>query len=107
MSFVCVAAKMCILCYASCSHSVTSLITFFAEGPRKSRRATVTGEAVGSLHAATPVLAEGAVAAAVTRTSGPNARSYLCPLLQVQRGAIQLQRADAAAEAPLPGRCAA
>lgn len=98
---------MCILCYASRSHSVTAVITSFAEGPRESRRATVTGEAVGSLHAATPVLAEGAVAAAVTWTSGPNTWSYLCPLLQVQRDAIQLQRADAAAEASLPGRCAA
>lgn len=85
---------------------MTAIITSFAEGPRESRQATVTGEAVGSLHAATPVLAEGAVAAAVTQTSGPNTRSYLCPLLQVQCDAVQLQRADATAEAPLPGRCA-
>lgn len=98
---------MYILCDAPRSHSVTAIVTSFAEGPGESRRAAVAGEAVGSLHAATPVLTEAAVAAAVTRASGPNTRSYLCPLLQVQRDAIQLQRADAAAEASLPGRCAA
>lgn len=74
------------------------------EDPRVRREPTVALEAVDLLHAAAVVLAEGAVAAAVTRAARSDSRRDPRPLLQVQGDAVQLQRADAAPEALLPGR---
>lgn len=98
--FVRVPATACVWCRKTG-------LTSFTEGSGGGRRAAVAGEAAASLHAAPTVPAEGAVAAAVTRAPGPHARGYPRPLLQVQRDAVELQRADAATEAPLPGRRAA
>lgn len=81
------------------------LCTSVAEGSYVSRQAAVAGEAVGSLHTATLVLAEGAVAAAVAWTSRPNPGGDVGSLLQVQRDAVQLQRADTTPKALLSGRC--
>ena len=75
-----------------------------AEDPGVGRLATVTVEAVCPLHTAAVVLAERAVAAAVTRAAGPDPGRDPGPLLQVQGDAVQLQGADAAPEALLPGR---
>ena len=80
--------------------------TCVAEDPGVRRQAAVTVEAVGSLHTAAVVEAERAVAAAVTRAAGLNPGCDLRPLLQVQSDAVHLQRANAAPEALLPGRCA-
>lgn len=77
-------------------------LTSFTEGPSEGRWAAVAGEAAASLHAAATIAAEGAVAATVTRAPGLHTRSYSRPLLQVQCDAIELQRADAATETPLP-----
>lgn len=78
--------------------------TCVAEGSGVRRQAAVAQEAVGPLGAAAPVAAQRPVAAAVTRAAGPNPRRDPRPLLQVQRDAVQLQGADAAPEALLPGR---
>lgn len=85
---------------------LVGLCTFVAEGSSISRWPTVTGKTFGSLHTAATVLAERAVAAAVTRTSCLNPRSDVCSLLQVQGDAIQLESADTSPKALLPGRCA-
>jgi len=77
-----------------------------AEGSSVRRQAAVAVEAAGSLHAAALVLAERAVAAAVTRAAGLDPGGDLRPLLQVQGDAVQLQGADTTPEALLPGRCA-
>lgn len=82
-------------------------LTSFTKGSTEGRTAAVAGEAASSLRAAPAILAEGAVAATVTRAPGLHTGSDSRPLLQVQCDAVELQRADAAAEAPLPGRCAA
>ena len=79
--------------------------TSVAERPGEGRRAAAAGEAAGSLHAAALVLAQGAVAAAVARTPGPNPGRDPGSLLQVQGGAVQLQSAETPPEALLPGRC--
>lgn len=81
-------------------------LTSFTEGSSEGRSAAVAGEAAPSLDAAPAIPAEGAVAATVTRATGLHTRSDSGPLLKVQCDAIELQRADAATEAPLPGRCA-
>ena len=83
------------------------MFTCLAEDPRVRRQAAVAVEAVVSLQAAALVPAEGAVAAAVARTAGPDPRCDPGPLLQVQGDAVQLQGANAAPEALLPGRRAA
>lgn len=80
--------------------------TSVAEGSRICRWATVTGKAVGSLHTASLVLAECAVAAAVAWTPCLNPRSDLCSLLQVQSDTVQLQRANTTPKSLLPGCCA-
>lgn len=82
-------------------------LTSFTKSSSEGRCAAVAGEAAASLHAAPTITAEGAIAATVTRAPGPHARSYSRPVLQVQCDAIELQRTDAATEAPLPGRRAA
>ncbi|MEQ2191852.1 hypothetical protein XENOCAPTIV_003452, partial [Xenoophorus captivus] len=88
-----------------CRPKVTSfLCTCVAEDSSVSRQAAVTVEASGSLHTAALVIAQRAVAAAVTRATGSNPGRDLGPFLQVQSDAIQLQRADAASETPLSGR---
>lgn len=79
--------------------------TSLTEGSRISRWATVTGKAVGSLHTASLVLAECAVAAAVTWTTSLDPWGDLCSLLQVQGDTVQPQRANAAVETLLPGCC--
>ena len=81
-------------------------VTCVAEDSSVRRQAAVAVEAVDSLHTAAPVLAERAVAAAVTRAAGSDPGCDPGPLLQVQGDAVQLQRANAAPEALLPGRCA-
>lgn len=73
------------------------------EGPSKSRLTAVAGESVGLLHTAPLVLAELTIAAAMTRASRSHSGCYLCPLLQVQSDAVQLQVADAAQKAFLSG----
>lgn len=85
---------------------LVGLCTFVTKGSSISRWPTVTGKTFGSLHAATTVLAQHAVAAAVTRTSRLNPRSDVCSLLQVQGDAIQLESANTSPKALLPGRCA-
>lgn len=81
--------------------------TCAAEDSAEGRGAAVAAEASVSLQAAALVAAEGAVAAAVTRAPGSDPRCDPGPLLQVQRDSVQLQGADAATEALLPGRSAA
>ena len=81
-------------------------VTCVAEDSSVRRQAAVAVEAVDSLHTAASVLAERAVAAAVTRAAGSDPGCDPGPLLQVQGDAVQLQRANAAPEALLPGRCA-
>ncbi len=83
-----------------------SLCTFMTEGSGVGWLATVAGETIGSLHTVTLVLAERAVAAAVARASRSDPWGDLCPLLQVQSDAVQLQRADAAQKTFLSGRSA-
>lgn len=78
-------------------------VTSVAEGSGVSRRAAVTGEAVGSLHTEPLVLAEGAVAAAVAWTPRLHPGGDLGSLLQVQSDPVQLQGADATPKALLPG----
>lgn len=76
------------------------------EGSSVRRLVTVARETAVSLLTATLVLAERAVAAAVARASRSDPRGDLCPLLQIQSDAVQLQRADAAQKAFLSGRSA-
>lgn len=79
--------------------------TSLTEGSRICRWSTVTGKAVGSLHTASLVLAECAVAAAVAWTTSLDPWGDLCSLLQVQGDTVHPQRANAAAETLLPGCC--
>ena len=80
--------------------------TCVTEDSSEGRQSTVTVEAAGSLHTAALVLAERAVAAAVTWAAGSNPWRDLRPLLQVQGDTVQLQRANTAPKSLLPGRCA-
>jgi len=91
---VCVCVCVCIYIWPTC----------MAEDSGVGRAAAVAVEAGGSLHAAAPVPAQRPVAAAVPRAAGPDPRRHRGPLLQVQGHAVQLQGADAAPEALLPGR---
>lgn len=83
-----------------------NLCTFVAKRSSVSGWAAVAGEAGGSLHTATLILAQRAIAATMTWASCLNPRGDLCSLLQVQSDAIQLQRADATSKALLPWSCA-
>ena len=74
------------------------------EGSGVGGGSTVAREAIGFLHAATLVPAEGPVAAAVARAARSDPGGDLGPLLQVQSDTVQLQGADAAQEALLSGR---
>ena len=76
------------------------------EGCGEGRRTAVTDKALGPLQAAAPVDAQRAVAAAVSRAAGPDPWGDSGPRLQVQGDPVQLQGAQAAPEALLPGRCA-
>lgn len=87
-------------------NKVYSVFTCMAENSSVCWQPTVTVKATGSLHTAALVLAERAIAAAVTRAAGSNPGCDFCPLLQVQGDAVQLQRADTSTKALLPGRCA-
>ena len=77
------------------------------EGSSEGRGAAVTGEALWPLLAAASVDAQRAVGAAVSGAAGPDPRGDGGPRLQVQGDPVQLQRAQAAPEALLPGRRAA
>ena len=74
------------------------------EGSSEGRGAAVTGEALWPLLAAASVDAQRAVGAAVSGAAGPDPRGDGGPRLQVQGDPVQLQRAQAAPEALLPGR---
>ena len=55
-----------------------------AEGPGVGRQATVAEESPGPLHTVAQVVAQRAVAAAVSGAAGPDPRGEAGPLLQVQ-----------------------
>lgn len=79
-------------------------LTLVARGAPVGRLGAVAHVAVALLDAAPPVVAQAAGAAAVARAAGADARRHLGPLLQVEAGAVDGQRADAAQEASLLGR---
>lgn len=83
-----------------------NICTFMTKRSSVGWVAAVAGKTIGSLNAAALVLTERAIAAAVARASRLDPWGDLCPLLQVQTDAVQLQRADAAQKALLSGRSA-
>lgn len=85
-------------------HRRSRRLTLVARGAPIGRLGAVAHVAVALLDAAPPVVAEAAGAAAVARAAGADARRHLGPLLQVEAGAVDGQRADAAQEASLLGR---
>lgn len=89
-----------------CCWEIAEVSTSVAEGSSVSRRATVTGKAVGSLDTAPLILAEGAIAAAVAWTTHLNPGGNLSSFFQVQGDAIQLQRTNTTPKTFLPGCCA-
>lgn len=76
-----------------------------AGGSSVGRLGAVAHVAVALLDAPAPVVAQAAGAAAVAGAAGAHPRRHLGPLLQVEAGAVDGQRPDAAQEASLLGRC--
>lgn len=76
-------------------------LTLVARGAPVGRLGAVAHIAVALFDAAPPVVAQAAGAAAVARAAGADARCHLGTLLQVEAGAVDGQRADAAQEASL------
>lgn len=86
------------------THPPRHLLTLVARGATVGRLGAVAHVAVALLDAAAPVVAQAAGAAAVARAAGADAGGHLGPLLQVEAGTVDGERADAAQEAPLLGR---
>lgn len=70
--------------------------TFMTEGSGVRREAAVAGEAVVILHTGAVILAQAAVAAAVSGTAGSHSGRHPRPLLQIQSLPVELQRTNAA-----------
>lgn len=73
------------------------------EGSSEGWETAVAGEAVVILHTGAVILAQVPIAAAVSGTSRRHFGRDLCPLLQIQRLPVQLQRTNAAEKSFLPG----
>lgn len=78
-------------------------LTIRAEGPGVRGGGAVTGEPAGLLPACAPVAAQPSVTAAVPCAPRLHSRSHPGSVFQVQGLSVQLQRPNAAQEAPLPG----